>query len=413
VTNRDIFSRISIFVELLNMAEPFAHLSQAQVLELIDRYYKGESVRSLLDTYKVDLPASRLVLHFPPEQSVNMLCRYCSNPMERLRSSRYSSGSNRPFSCLTCGHKSSGYCACANCRQAALAERDTVAKAAAQAASEYNLRQFAEHPPVSVESLGFRNSVNLLAVMRAMKLSGEQSCVGPALEAALPVCPTFEMIYRILSELYQRGALIPIAGPRDSVASVTHQIECGDLLSLQWALNCGDFSILELDSILSTRLGAQPVSATDIGEAQLLWTEIAGEECRQIMVYLWSERHIKLPSYEKVDDTISSLLQDFSVSEVYFFFWIGAARTSDAIAKGSTNSFQAPYYALQVARNKAAEVLQGKIERRRFNRNPRLTRSEISYVLFDTVLGIGEQGFTLRPNLEIKPRGESAWEASP
>jgi hypothetical protein len=381
------------------MAEPFAHLRQAQVQELIDRYYKGESVRSLLDTYKVDLPASRLVLHFPPEQSVNMLCRYCSTPMERLRSSRYSSGSNRPFSCSTCGHKSSGYCACANCRQAASAERDALAKATALEAAEYNLRQFAEHPPVSVEALSFRNSVSLLAVMRAMKSSGEQSCVGPALEAVPPVCPTFEMAYRILSELYKIGALIPIAGPSDSVASVKHKIECGDLLSMQWELNCGDFNILELDACLCDRLRVPQLSEADLCEAQSLWEEIASTECKQVLELLWTERHIKMPSDEKISDTISSLMKDFSVAEVNFFFWIGAARTSDAIAKGSTNSFQAPYYSLQVARNKAVEVLEGKIERRRFKRNPRLTRSEISYVLFDTVLGIGEQGFTECPNL--------------
>ncbi|MFN5027779.1 MAG: hypothetical protein ACK5D9_01395 [Burkholderiales bacterium] len=408
MTNRDIFSRTSIIVELLNMAKPFAHLRQAQVQELIDRYYKGESVRSLLDAYKVDLPASRLVLHFPPEQSVTTLCRYCSNPLERLRSSRYSPSSNRPFSCSACGHKSSGYCSCAYCRQAASAERDALARTAAVEAAEYNLRQFAEHPPVPVQALSFRNSVSLLAVMRAMKSSGEQSCVGPALEAALPVCPTFEMTYRILSELYEIGVLLPTAGPSDSVASVKHKIECSDLLSMAWALNCGDFDILELDSSLRARLGAHATSGTVSSEAQLLWSEITCEECRQIMNHLWSERNIKMPGYEKVADTISSLLRDFSVSEIYFFFWIGAARTSDAIAKGSTNSFQAPYYALQVARNKAAEVLQGKIERRRFNRNPLLTRSEISYVLFDTVLGIGEHGFTERPNLYLTSQGESA-----
>lgn len=127
-----------------------------------------------------------------------------------------------------------------------------------------------------------------------------------------------------------------------------------------------------------------------------LWTEIARNECKEILRYLWTERSINVRNDNKVEDAISLLLKEFSVATIFYILWYGATRTSDAIAKGHVNQFMAHHYALQVSRNRAGDISSGKTERRNFNRNPYISRSEISYVLFDTILGIGEQGFNER-----------------
>lgn len=162
---------------------------------------------------------------------------------------------------------------------------------------------------------------------------------------------------------------------------------------MDWAINCGGVGTQEAEERILRCLNAFRLVTEFEREVIELWLEVAKEECKEILDFLWSERGIALTNKGKAEEAIAILLDDFSVAAVFYLLWFGAARTSDAIARGQVDRVRAPYYALQVSRNRAKDILQGSAEARRFNRNPLIPRSEISHVLFDTFLGIGELGF--------------------
>jgi hypothetical protein len=286
-------------------------------------------------------------------------------------------------------------------RQALIEVMNADTRWAALEAARYNQIQFATHATIAVDKLNFRTAVCLLAVCRAMKIGDGLPELKPAAQASPSLCPTPELTLRIVGELFEIGALLPNVRPNNSVANIKEQLDRGDLLAVEWIINFGGLGVREVDSIVREHHFSAKYPLAEVADAISLWTEVARSECKEILRHLWSERNINLSDENKVNDLIAHLVEEFSVSSVYYFLWFGAARTSDAAAKGQVNQLKAPYFALQVSRNRASDVTSGKSELRRFNRNPHLPRSEISYVLFDAVLRIGERGFTERVDHKV------------
>lgn len=95
------------------------HLSDVQIYQLIERYYKNEDLEGLIEEYSLKgVRPTTLVTKLPPSIE-DTLCPFCEINYITYRKPR-SGGSKKPTHCPSCGHlelagKRSLYCRCNSC----------------------------------------------------------------------------------------------------------------------------------------------------------------------------------------------------------------------------------------------------------------------------------------------------------
>ncbi|WP_411682865.1 hypothetical protein [Clostridium thailandense] len=94
------------------------HLTDEQLQELIERYYNGERVNTLIEEYEIaDTLPGTLCKLFPPMLLKDTFCPNCNAPMFKLRESRSGYSHTEPF-CTVCGHDNNNhFCKCDYCKK--------------------------------------------------------------------------------------------------------------------------------------------------------------------------------------------------------------------------------------------------------------------------------------------------------
>ena len=174
-------------------SQPLGHLSEAEILELMSRYYAGERVATLLEEFRVNCSASTLCSHFPPEPSAE-LCRYCDAPMVRPRRSKsWSSGST--LRCSQCAHIESSWCSCTGCKAEWLKEEDIRIRQRHAKIQQFCSANWAYSPTqIQPEQLTARQAVALISLIRSGAWL-DDSRIGPMSASGIrfaPYAPDFQ-----------------------------------------------------------------------------------------------------------------------------------------------------------------------------------------------------------------------------
>ena len=97
-----------------------ASLAKEEVDQLIERYYSGENIASLIEEYHLSVTASQLAACFPPTIHPDRICRHCGIAMISRRPSRTSiayDNEHEQIYCPNCKHVDSPRCQCVNCKK--------------------------------------------------------------------------------------------------------------------------------------------------------------------------------------------------------------------------------------------------------------------------------------------------------
>src|SRR5574343_1352730 len=78
-------------MELPAIDPKLMHLNEAQITELVSRYFSGESITVLLREFKIDCQAGRLYKLLPPTVYPSEACPHCGGLLIQPRSSRSAS----------------------------------------------------------------------------------------------------------------------------------------------------------------------------------------------------------------------------------------------------------------------------------------------------------------------------------
>ena len=132
-----------------------------------------------------------------------------------------------------------------------------------------------------------------------------------------------------------------------------------------------------------------------------LWIKIAFAECWQFFHLYLGLHDIKFYPGEKSKETIRALLVKYPASTVCTFIW-EAVRDTASYAKKNKNvpkdkAYNSIVKSIEYHVNRAQIQKVTVMPRKRDYRCP---QTMLSKVLFDTVLGIGEEGYTISPNPE-------------
>ncbi len=137
------------------------HFSEAQVKEVVDRYYSRDgSVRALMDEFEISGKPGSFVSILPPIIHDDVKCPYCvGQSLVSGRQSRDTTQSPIPF-CRVCGHQDDARCACKTCKATAFEK----AKQIAEQKRDVIRGRFAfpSSPDLDIENLSFRNAIFLL-----------------------------------------------------------------------------------------------------------------------------------------------------------------------------------------------------------------------------------------------------------
>lgn len=93
-----------------------AHLSKAQIENLIERYYNGERVKSLIKEYNINAKSNQLFRLFPPSTTEEN-CPYCDCSLIITYSSKDCNTFNKKAYCPNCIHINEKFCQCSNCKE--------------------------------------------------------------------------------------------------------------------------------------------------------------------------------------------------------------------------------------------------------------------------------------------------------
>ena len=260
-------------------------------------------------------------------------------------------------------------------------------------------RYSSEPAEVNLEDLSLEDAVYLLSFIRFCA-DEELSLAKPlgSLNFHSSLSPQINNDYEILRRLYKQG-IIKVNPESPTNAFTGEMAETFYLDKVLWILPVSPNSehpkhlVKELEEIF--RLNNFPSNWLD--ETLLLWKKIALQECLQYLENSLTEHNLELSPGEKTILVINTLLEDFSVGQIYNIIWRAA---KDAAAFSVRKS---------VSKQHAANTVVGYMQRygenakiqgweiKPFRRHFDCPQSMISQVFFDSVLKIGEAGFNQVP----------------
>lgn len=387
-----------------------AHLSDEQMEALVARYYEGARTADLVAEFGIGARPSELFKLFPPRLA-GIPCPYCERELWQKLRSKSATSTPLPY-CPACGHEHTEgtyrRCHCDGCR------KRVAAIDAAIAAKKRHLVELG-YPPADIwESpsihhlagqLTLRDAVFLSALYRNAHIDAAGT-VGAPYAKERPLSPTTELTKDMLGHLGRRGLV------RVSATSSLDSFEFDDELTRVKAhyifkvryrllpmlpVDMIGACMLEIDAMASDGFWLEHDGAPD--EALSLWKELALHECLETFEHQGQLHKLQPPAGEKTIVTFQALLEDLSVAQVYNIVW-GAARNAVAYyQRGGVTRQQASNSMVGGCRTRADKGW----EIKPYGRNYERPRSELSHVLHDAFLKIGDLGFTARPSREYLP----------
>lgn len=387
------------------MNEKIAHLTEAEIETLIERYYNKEKVGDLLEEYNISAQPSQLVRLFPPK-NIDELCPYCNNKLTQKYVSRECTWRDEPALCQNCGHKSNNYCYCYNCDEK---RRLNTLKELARVKEEIQKKQrmlddilsLDSVDKIEFDSLLFIEKVYLGAFLRE-GLSEDMNYIRPIDTFINPLAPTRDLQNEIRDALYGNNIIV-IHPDSDMNCFENINMEAGSYdyysLKVKWALN---IKKNELNKVPLIDLIVNPQDLYDAEDAYRLWRTIALHESLQYFYYsVHNVLNIEYSIGKKTNTVFNDLLNDYSVSQIYGIIY---RSTNNALRFQTEKGVARQHAANTITGNAQSFAERAKInkwELQKYNRIKECPESSLSKFFFERVLKIGcYVGFNEKPTIK-------------
>ncbi|VVN75975.1 hypothetical protein [Pseudomonas fluorescens] len=392
-------------------AAEIKHLCEADIERLYERYLAGEKNADLLAEYKIAIEPRALLKVLPPIISKDLLCPYCDVPMWTKRRAKGTSATSvPPFKCLRCEHQvfSAGYyygrrtaCTCVECYKA------VQAKLAAQAQmnrDELQKRYGAPCPPVPYDSLGFVQKLSLLALLDVRKSVASEPVESlDSAARAERLAPSDAASEEVLKRLHKVGVLRVDPDSDIKAFDPAAGYKILDYSKVRWLAN-----VALLDSARSSRQALYLALYEElVGVIQPAWKselyslvfDLARQESIQYIRLLAAEVDLVFNAEARAESVVSQLLQDFSVSEIYYFARLAVKNAAHFYATGKSKGRS---HAANTIPNNMLGTAQDALTRhwrKSAYRDSRVPQSALHRLLYDVVLKDSGAGFSKSPGI--------------
>ncbi len=261
--------------------------------------------------------------------------------------------------------------------------------------------EFIEVVPGSSE-LTLRDALYFLSVARH-SLSEDFYSISPFSENDPLLAPTFEFQNDIVKHLYAKG-LISISSESDVSAfefdDELTQTEAFYPVRVIWEFlpSMTDGEKRNYLKQVEARVKNDDWSQAWNADKAAIWQHISKFECFEYFSYLLSDRGYEQEKYgQKTHSVYESLLERYSVSQVFNLSWQAVRDTTDYIVRQNLPKYHAKNTFIGAIQRKAdkyqAEGWELRCSRRDFN----CPQTVISSTFFDVFLGLGQSAFDTPP----------------
>ncbi|MCG9060149.1 hypothetical protein LH452_14770 [Laribacter hongkongensis] len=404
------------------------HLSRTQIDELVRRYYAQDDCVALVNDYLIELDPIEFADNLHATMQYGK-CRHCGQEYSFLAPSQieYKSGhAERLLSCSKCEHEASieieqtGFldesnyglsfrvvestdasgmvaCTCRGCETERL--RDPIRR-------RQSIQEAYTPPkkPVEIQSLSLRDIVCLLGLLWNRSPEEKTNIALTPDAERLPLTPQDRVTWdwmRVFTDsqaVYVNPDTSPLNAFKEDKVSTYFMDKVNYLVNvtLDGEVRASPAQLLSA-LVDKFRKGYWQNSWTD--ELLPLWFDIAISEC---MAYVEDRAyHYKLdvPNEEKLREIFMTLLEDFSVSRIWYM--ISTAYFSAAAFSRSDKCMSLAHAVNTVPSKIISLSEQPSIKIRQWSRTPEIPRCAVTEVLFDIMLGAQDDaGFNLCPGKE-------------
>ena len=388
------------------MHAKLAHLSIAQVTELITRYYKGEEkIQDLISEYAIDVRPSGLVGLFPPVVHDDLLCAYCPDTkLQSKRESRTGYSFIRP-ACPKCKHENKISCWCSNCQKESNLRRQTEGERKRELIVAAH---GGKNQAVPLEELTLKDALYLVSLSRH-SLSEDLKYVDPYSDEIRPDLAPPKLLSEIVSHLYRRRLIgVDIDSRIDAFTfddKVTHTPSFY-LAKVNWIFLPGldmHEKIAYLRSLEDMAKSSWKPSWLDSSNEE--WRLISKHECLEYFQFLLSQRGYELDEIgEKTHAVFDSLLADYSVAQIFSLTWQAVRDTTDYIVKNNLPKYHGKNIFIGAVQRKADKFRAEGWEARNARRDFECPQTVVSATFFNLFLQLGNAAFeTVVPRLPPPP----------
>lgn len=392
----------------IELASEVSHLSTEQIEELYQKYLSGVKNSDLIEEFSIETNPNKLIKLLPPQLRDDCHCAYCDRPMLQKRKSK-SAYCSHPIKCSACDHQvyednySDHRCECEQCVQKRMAAKEV--KELEDREKIENSYSLESRSPLPYSSLSFLDKLILLTLFRD-HTDGDFDCILSLDDSVRidPLCPSSVMTSEFIDHLYDDEVIIVDPKSRISAFSEDEGFESFYPLRVQWIPNISidgetrtDLKTIHLAIYRDLREGDKQSWEEDL--LGLLYL-IATEEVLQYLYVKADELDVHFGADKKAREVIQVLLNNFSVSQIYYFVRKAVDNAHLFYSKGHSTGKK---HAGNTIPNKMMSIGERALrEEWSLYSNSRISacpRSALSKVLFDLLLEDEDAGFTKSPGL--------------
>lgn len=394
----------------IEVADEIKHLSPNEIEELYTKYLAGEKNATLINDYKIDIHPNKLITILPPIKIDNQLCPYCNTAMFRKRQSKNSSGlCVPPTECYECNHKtyledfrySHKACNCKNCMR--LREQNNLAVEKELKRNILKKYSIEHKEPIKYIDLTFIDKIILLTLFKIQ--TNEEFSYILSLDESSKIdilSPTHKMDIECLRRLYKCNAIIIDPNSDTSAFAEDDNTSSFYINRVRWIVNVSlsGTNRSSLNEIYKVTYQELEAGIQEKWEAELLelLSNIAIEEVLQYIYVISNELKVQFNAEIKTREIANQLLNEFSISEIYYFAKKSIENAHLYYVKGLSNGKK---HAANTIPNKMLSLGERarheKWETYKNNRDSRVPRSSISKVIYGFILQDEDAGFHKAP----------------
>ncbi|MBS9780452.1 MAG: hypothetical protein KGV51_07490 [Moraxellaceae bacterium] len=383
----------------IEKAEEIKHLTDLQINELYKRYLEGEKNSLLIEEYKINITPNKLITIIPPIKIEDMVCEFCGQVMYQKRKSKSDyRNANSPIECFNCNHKvyeNQKECNCDGCCEKRFQEMRKQQELKKQAIKEiYDINN---RLTIDYSELTFFHKLVLLTLFR-MQTDEEFDYIlsldDPKRLTSLT--PSRDMDFKYIEKLYDDNVVI--VDSNSKMEALTDDIKSFYPTRVQWIPNISvnDSSRLALNEIYNKIYFdlSQNINKSWEDDLLTLMYDISYEEVIQYLYVRTEELNVSFSAEKKAKEVIYQLLENFSVSEIYYFVKKAVENAHIFYAKGYAKGKK---HAGNTIPNKMLSLGERALEEGwntyKYTRDSRVQRSYLSQMLFDFFLKGDDSGF--------------------
>ena len=299
------------------MYKNFNHLSPAELSRLKDRYCQGEPVHQLLLEYNLQISPSSFYKFFPPDTVEKYGCSICNTNLviDALpKSKQHLANDNTLYYCPICH------------RKPFLEHRGWITSPRLSDEKRNQLKLKIEkeygkaHDPISYGSLSYTQKIYLGVLCNALLRTDGQTIL-PYNRVKIKLAATKELVQDIYKELLQSKAItISTESDIDAFDLGAHDFpKTYDVEKLTYRLNLDYYQVTQ--DIFDLTANPCEYSMGNEMEEYNLWCKIAVSECVEYLQYRLNKVGFDFSPGAKTHSTFLKLLEDYSVSQIYYIIW--------------------------------------------------------------------------------------------